>query len=204
MTKQLVVGVDIDGVLASFNRGFSQILFEQTGQRFLPNDEEPSCWAWPTAYGYTKDQESAAWAEVKRRVDFWATLKPMFGAQATIAELNLIMAAGHEVYYMTTRMGQSPWQQSLYWLQQQGALSPQVLICRSDKGGAAKTLGLSHFIDDKSANCESVKEANPECRVFLLSRRWNEYWHEEAPKRLIEVTPSTLHFLEEVGRDAKS
>lgn len=204
MHKQLVLGIDVDGVLADFNRGLKQILFEITGERKIDLNEEPNCWSWPTAYGYTKANENEAWDRINKSEDFWASLRPMFGAQAFLQELAFCRGAGHEVYFMTTRTGESPHLQSAFWIQQHGFSQPTVAICRNNKGGMAQTVGLTHFIDDKPDNCLSVRGACPDARIFLLRREWNTWFHDKAAADRIEVIPTTLHFMEEVSTDAKS
>jgi hypothetical protein len=190
--KQIVLGLDIDGVLADFNRDYRRKLIEVSGRSLIPEGEVPPCWQYAPAYGYTKEEDSRAWASIKADTTFWANLSEYRGAakflwaldvEATIADY----AGKPEIYFITTRPGLDVKVQTEEWLGGHGVDTPTVLISRGDKGLLAKGLGLTHFIDDRPENCYSVKEHSPDTAVFLLSWRYNEAAHEECRKRGISI-----------------
>lgn len=192
LMPQFRLGVDVDGVLADFNVGFHRLLEERTN-RGIPY-QEPTVWAWPTAWGYTREEESAAWEWVKHN-EFWALLQPMPELALTPAVSVLLGLAvnGHPVYFMTNRPGNGAWHETIYWLVKHGFPKPMVMITpeletkfknevigkEPSKGYIAKGLDLTHFIDDKPGNCVDVKQKSPKTRVFIITRGWNDTFDEK-------------------------
>lgn len=203
--KELKIGVDIDGVLADFNYGLKNVLWEITGERLISLSEEPKCWNWPTAYGYTQEHEDEAWRRIKANPTFWAGLQPFPFVPEQLVELAHARLAGHEVYFITTRTGIAPHLQTVYWLHANGFSTPTVLISTNGDGKAniAKGLRLTHMIDDKPENVLKIKKARPECSVTMLNRRWNQEAQGECAKRDITVRSTVAEFLQEVY-DAQS
>jgi uncharacterized HAD superfamily protein len=166
------LGIDIDGVLAEFNNGFAKVLRETAGRDLLPKDcSNPPVWDWPQHYGYSKEEVSTAWAEVSRGGTFWNDLGVVKGSESFCQDLPA--CPDDEVYFITARMGLNVKLQTEDWLEfHQLAHNPTVLIAY-DKGPLAKSLRLTHFIDDKAGNCSDVLVSSPETHVFLLDRNYN-------------------------------
>lgn len=218
--KQLKLGVDVDGVLADFNRGYLSILEHVSGGKkceLSTSGAEPNCWHWPERYGYTKAHADEAWRVIKASPMFWASLPPYLETEAVISTLRELYAHEHEVYFITNRMGLHPHAQTLGWLMNQGFPLPTVLVSE-DKGPIAKGLKLTHFIDDKPENCWEVDEEcntielsdgtrqrlkDAPCRVFMLKRAWNDHQRivEEASERGITIVPTLRHFFEELAHE---
>lgn len=174
------VGFDVDGVLADFTSGYIAKL-EKSGRRCtLGEGQDPHCWNWPVEYGFTKEDDDAAWRDIKQDPLFWASLKPMLEAHPAISVLKEMYNAGHEVYFITNRMGIGPHMQTVMFLSALGMPLPQVIICEK-KGPLAEGLALTHFIDDKFENVCDVaaytldkKTKLPTCKVFLLNKAYNK------------------------------
>ena len=211
MTKLISIGVDVDGVLADFTESYNKILSRLHGEDLLKG-EDPPCWYWPTAIGYTAEHDAQAWKEIKESPDFWARLRPTLEAAPTLIGLSHSYANGHNVYFLTDRMGIAPHMQTAAWLMAHGyAGPPQVLLTCAVKdkegksvgvkGHAAKALALTHFIDDKPENCIDVKLMNPLCRVAMLSKRYNRLQHELVQAAGVEVTTTINEFFRSIGRE---
>lgn len=177
MAEKYCLGFDLDGVLADFIRGAYKIL-NDIRPLIKDTTEEPSTWNFPEEqFGYTKDE----WAEARKRYwasdTFWFNLAPMFDAERVLYVLTQAYIEGHKVYFLTDRAGEQAHAQTVAWLTRHGyEMVPQVLLTKAGtKGHAAKTLQLTHFIDDKPENCYDVREASPNTKVFLFKRRWNDY-----------------------------
>lgn len=212
----MIIGVDCDGVLADFTYGYKNKLFEVSGVRRIGLNEDPTMWYWAQGQaGYTPAEDSAAWASIKTDPMFWATLPPYANTRRVLNELDELMLAGHEVYYITHRMGVAPHLQTRAWLEQNGAVAgPQVLIVRdhvfpggkepANKGHLAKGLGLTHLIDDKPENCLDVKAASPLCDVYLLEQPWNEKQRPQCKDAGIRITPSFSYFFQDLREYANA
>jgi 5'(3')-deoxyribonucleotidase len=179
-----IIGVDIDGVLADFNKGFREVLKTVSGRDLFNGEVWPPCWDWPTHYGYTPEEIAAAWQAVATNPTFWSSLdhyedaRPML--KALVAQ---VREEDAEVYFITSRYESKGLHgQSLMWLLRKSlgflrpgeAVLPTVVIARGNKGLLAQGLGLTHFVDDKPENCVSVALANPRCVVVLLRRSYNQ------------------------------
>lgn len=207
MNKKYCLGFDLDGVLADFIRGAYGILNE-INPRIKDTSEEPHTWNFPEEqFGYT----AAEWKECRERYwaseTFWFTLQPMFECEQALTVLTQAYAEGHHVYFITDRAGKRVHEQTVMWLVKNGyALMPQVLLTKAGtKGHAAKTLQLTHFIDDKPENCYDVREASPQTKVFLFRRRWNDYPEVRAncQSRGITIVSSIREFFEALAEEEK-
>jgi len=188
MNNQQIIGIDIDGVLANFNKAYRAKLIEVTGRDLIPEEvcrsgklgEEPPVWNYAPHYGYTKDEDRATWKAIRESGTFWESLAQLPDADDFLWDLDVRAETDPpserpEVYFITTRPGTDVKGQTVRWLSESGIVNfPTVLITRGDKGQLAAGLGLTHFLDDKPENCIDVTLARPECAVFLLSCKYNE------------------------------
>lgn len=178
------IGIDIDGVLADFVPDYQRLHVKLTGRdTFVEGDNiDPPTWHWPALRGYTPAETSTVWATIMADPNFWKRLVPM---RHNIDSLSRVYRglgeAGHEVYFVTTRIGILAKQQTEMWLRQwvvgfgaPGGPEVTVLIARfGQKGLIAKGLGLDCFIDDNYDNCVEVVRDSPATRTYLLNRRYN-------------------------------
>lgn len=221
MSKTFRLGVDLDGVLCDFNYSFIEMLEKVSGKQSTHDKrQEPLTWAYPTSIGFTKEDENNAWAAVRQSFSFWMTLKPLFEAQQAMGVLAGMSTAGHDIYFITTRMGQAPQLQSQAWCAIHGFEAPSVLIAANSeaKGLLAKGLDLTHFIDDKPSNCFAVDDAcnidpetklpyeTPRCQIFLRKAAWNDYpeFIEECQRRGIMIVTSLRAFFEELIKEERA
>jgi hypothetical protein len=190
----MIIGCDIDGVLADFSGAYLKALQHTTGRGpAQPVIGRFPMWDWPERFGYTPEDTATVWKDIAGSINFWAGLHPFMEAGPTLATLFNLYQHGHPVYFLTNRtQGVHIHAQTMAWLMAYGFPAPQVLLC-GDKGSVAKGLTLTHFIDDKPENCWEVKDARPECQVFLL-RRFDECPEAEALQRKVTVITSCRSF----------
>lgn len=186
----MIVGVDLDGVLARFEDGYAPILtryaaalghkveFPKLGQIA----EWPDEWDWDkTALlqaGLTdkemKAVRNAAWNEINARADFWMTLPAHEGAMEF---LEFLTALPCDTYFITQRSSATAKLQTEFWLMANGLeYFPTVLVQRtreSSKGIMCHALGITHYIDDKDENCVDVQTTSPKTLGVMLARPWN-------------------------------
>ena len=178
------VGCDVDGVLACFVTGFADRLAEIAGDkvvngavlRQLAKDTAafPTVWDWPQLHGYTNDDVRAAWESVEQDDTFWQNL-PVIEPEA-VELLNALAMDGHEVYFLTARLGIKAKWQTEQWLLAHGMLMPTVIITEQ-KAPVAKALELDCYIDDKLSNVNlvmrSARAGHSYTRVYIKDRLHN-------------------------------
>lgn len=171
------IGFDVDGVLADFNKTFIERVIAVTGKDlFPPRPFDIPCWDYPQHYGYTHDECSAVWEEIKADDSFWYTLYPYEGVVDFLAKLD---SSVHDFYFITSRPGLTSKSQSENWLEFHGfgamtqAFSYPTVLISSEKGACAKALNLDLYIDDRDENCLDVHYLSPKTRTVMLARPWN-------------------------------
>lgn len=166
------IGIDIDGVLADFNTGYIDLIRRTTGIQLPPvSNVYPDVWHYERAAGVTKKQEHEVWEHI-RNSEFWGQLFPLKGTLEVLDKLTQLRYEGHEIYFITSRVGKKVKFQTERWLSLYGMNNPTVLIS-DKKGPVAQGLELDVFIDDKPENCADVQLASPKTRVFLLDQPYN-------------------------------
>ncbi len=177
----MVIGIDVDGILARFNNSFANIITKQTGVIFPQEDDTwPNVWDWDLAglrlAGYdekgAKEASRAAWKVVMEDFMFWKDLPAYDGADRFISELDKLNYADYSIYFITQRRGDDPKYQTEQWLDLHGFLHPTVLIS-GEKGELCHALNVDYYIDDKNENCVNVAKYSPSTKCYMLARPWN-------------------------------
>ncbi len=151
MAKTLVF--DVDGVLADFCYGFSDLAIRRFHQPFIApysNGGQPS-WEWSHYPGIPHDVISAMWAFIQESEIFWYDLLPLT-PRGEIEDMR-VTCRQFNVAYMTARPGDTAKQQTEDWLTEYGFPSGQVIIqadkpkgCHRLQGAGAEIVGI---IDDR-------------------------------------------------------
>lgn len=162
----MVIGIDIDGVLANFEAGFAPILTSVSGIKFprLNQPGWPDSWDWDLEAGITPKQQSAAWTKLKASPTFWLDLPTHPGA---IPFLQWLSNRSDDLYFITSRPGIAAKWQTERWLKRHGFFGAPTVLISGQKGLAAQALQLSHYIDDKWENCLDVIERSPSTKVYM-------------------------------------
>ena len=197
----MIIGVDVDGVLANFEAGYTKLLSKCAGGRIeVPSDFQPASWNYEETLGFTTREVSDSWEEIKRSPSFWRDLPPLPGAVDALNTLwrKFALAETHEVYFITTRPGLTARYQTELWLSRHGFPRPCVLICRGNKAPIVKNLGIRRFIDDKSETAIAVYEET-DSLVWLPRYAYNRDAQEYAKdKGKFTCIDSVTEFVEEI------
>lgn len=173
----------MDGVLANFNLSFGKLFIQQTGHNLfgdnweseLSRNEFPPVWNWESHAGYTPEQVGAVWAHIKQDIRFWRNLGYLPDAFKAVKKLNNLVNAGHDVYFLTNRMGQQAKLQSEKWLYDLGMNYPTVVMA-ADKLPLIKAIGLNLFIDDNYETVLEVAAANLDgLKLYLRRAPYNQF-----------------------------
>ena len=143
------VGLDIDGVLADFNKAV------KTKYNI---ENKPTAWY----YSYTFD--SKLWNELKGDKDFWLNIEPYFDGASIPFE---------PVYYVTHRPVPKEWVEE--WLEKHHFPCVPVIVTNGSKVDAIKELNLDIFVDDKYDNFKELN--NNGIFTYLYTQPWNERYN---------------------------
>lgn len=170
----LKIGIDIDGVLANFWKGYEELHIEIAGADLFGDHKwphmEPQCWDWPETFGYTKDHTKEVWRRISKSPLFWTALDPLpefYPFRDWITDNDK-----DEIYFITNRLGTYPKLQTEVWFGKHQIPYATVLISE-EKGLCCAALDLELYIDDKQENIDDVERDSPETNAFLLTRPYN-------------------------------
>lgn len=192
----MIVGVDIDGVLANFCEGYAHLLTKMTGMEFPQLNQKgwPDTWYWDRAAGLQKKDENAAWEFIKKDSDFWYKLSPLKDARTFLMNLPI----DHDYYFVTNRPGLSAKRQTEAWLYRWGGSLHQTVLLSAKKADVCKALDIDFYLDDKQENCDDVKNFAPKTKGYMLATGYNS----EIPG--VPRIEGVLDFLEVIKNAAKS
>lgn len=95
----LIIGLDIDGVLADFTRAYRAIAHDLHGVPIHGGGAQPT---WHP-HDLTDEQDAAVWAEINASGGlFWRRLDPVV-TPGEVSDLNALVADGYSVAYVTAR-----------------------------------------------------------------------------------------------------
>lgn len=173
------IGFDVDGVLAEFCKAYEEVFVRQTGRNtFEPFEVNvgPRSWDWPTdLYGYTMEETTRVWNEIKSDPKFCKQLPPLPDMGRLADWLRGSFGQNqhkHDIYYITSRVGPYAKIGTEDWLMNQGVFLPTVLIVSGKtKGDVAAGLKLDLFVEDNKENAETVAMAG--VPTYLIDRAYN-------------------------------
>jgi len=171
------IGIDLDGVLANFNRRFLDILNMQTGRNeVLRGDPQSFAWA-QEQFGFTDEQVDHAWEYINETKGlFWNTLAPFHGTVDALRRLRrLAWRKEVDVYFITFRSGQGVKEATEEWLDAMGFRNPTVILAAwGTKGVIAAALQLNVLVDDLPDVLHSVWNIGAPTRTYLVKRDYNK------------------------------
>lgn len=166
----VVLGFDIDGVLADFVTAFSRLLTDRTGKN-VP--EVADRWDWYKQAGVTQAEEIAAWDWIQAHPWWWYEVGSLPGADEVLRQIRNYSPTDLAAYFITYRPRSAKvWTET--WLDERWVENPTVLMV-SSKGAVASSLGITHLIDDRPEYCIDVYRASDETiDVTLLATSYNK------------------------------
>lgn len=168
------LGVDVDGVLADFNGNFIERYITVIGEdKFPARPFEIKSWNYPEDdYGYSVEQTGNVWSSIKRDRSFWQDLPPYEDTHDAMRQLSRLSWEEHDIYFITSRMGVKAKQQTEDWIMNNGFSDYPTVLISSEKGLCARALKLDFYIDDRTENCEDVRD-HAMANCVMLARSWN-------------------------------
>lgn len=159
------IGFDIDGVLANFTAAYQRLVVEVAGvDRFQPGDiTNPPCWNWPEYRGYSTAVVQEVWRRIAASESFWFELGILDGAD-TLRHVIGSLEDDHDVYFITSRVGQAVKRQTEAWLEEQIGMQIPTVLISNEKALCMVALSLDAYIDDNLDNVRS-------CEVALQNER---------------------------------
>ncbi len=165
----MVVGLDIDGVVADFLSPFLSFVENKTGSGPIPAESVTDF----TFQGHPVLSEEVVWKcmeEVSSNSDFWLGLSSLITVEAWQALEEL--SQKKRLMFLTNRSGHRGYDIEVVtrdWLKTQGVSNPLVYFTQKWKGELVDELGVRLFMDDRQENCEDV--ANKSQAIVLMPHR---------------------------------
>lgn len=184
----MIVGVDVDGILADFNTGYIQLLGKIAPEvKFPPvGDTYPDTWNYHLAAGVTKEQNRKSWDWIRDDKRFWFELNPYEGAVQFLVWLKGF-SRNNDVYFITNRSGSTAKFQTERWLHKAGYPEPTVLLSQF-KATTCNALEVDYYVDDKNENCKDVWTNARKTKCYMLRRPWN------SPQETVPVIDRLVEF----------
>lgn len=180
------LAIDVDGVLAVFNNDYAKLIKKYGGPDFPKNGPDwPPCWNWEA--DVDAGIKKQCWDEITAEgSSFWHDLSPNPTTPHELTLLNNLAKEGHEVFFLTNRMGHNAKLQTEKWLYEYGIDYPTVILV-GDKLPLIKLMKIEFFVDDRPETIWEVAAAAKEHRlpvqgrVFLKEMPYNrEHRHKES------------------------
>lgn len=183
------LSIDIDGVLADFDRPFCTLLEDVTG-RPCPY-EDPDVWEWPAKRGFTNEEEGKAWNTIRTHPNWWMGLPTYPDSLLNFNELR-----GVDVYFVTARSTPYAKMVTERWLKANYTIDYPTVITSKDKGLVCKALHIDAHIDDKPEHLVDIKMHAPFTRCYLRNRKHNEPARPYLAKLGVVLTDSFQTFID--------
>jgi len=144
--ERLRIGLDVDGVIADFSKGFCK--------RF--NIDSGNNW-WKHSYALKNNK---IWDEISNDKSFWLELEPLLKQEDFPVE---------PICYITARKN-AEWTKE--WIELQKFATRPVISCYDkSKVKTIKEFDLDVFVDDKIEHYYEIKASGVRC--FLMTQPWN-------------------------------
>lgn len=179
----MIVGLDIDGVVADFLSAFLRLLETRLGNGPIAAETIRS-------FNF-KDHpflsEEVVWKcmeEVSYAPEFWENLSSLILPEdwSRLEELS----RNSRLVFITHRYVRETYsihEISCEWLRRHGISHPAVYFTQEPKGRLVQDLGLSLFMDDRFENCQEIAE-NTKATVLMPHRSYNQNFAHPRVKRI--------------------
>lgn len=172
MTHKTIV-FDVDGVLADFMMGFTQVAYHLFGAKQVEpySQVQATQWYWHPDYEESEITQALAFTQTSR--DFWKNLDCLVGESDR--GLFSVNEDQYNIYFATHRSAPNAKQQTETWLVRKfGMLKPTVVITKN-KGEFCKAVAADYAIDDKAENACCIAWLSPGTQSFILDRPYNQF-----------------------------
>lgn len=177
--RKLIVGFDIDEVLAEFDTVFC----ERLGVT-VPKGWEPKHWDYAQReFGLSDTFVEAVWSGLDD--SFWLNLMPQEGVK--YAKLCNPYELGMPVdrVFITARKGVNALEQTSKWLEKHQIFNSSIIIS-PHKGAICKLLNVDFYIDDNLENAVDFYH-NTGRRAYLLDRLYNRTTDPISESRVMRI-----------------
>ncbi len=188
----MIVGLDIDGVVADFLSPFLSFVENKTGSGPIAPDSIIDF----TFQGHpvlTEEVVCKCMEEVSSDPGFWERLSSLITAEAW-HDLECL-SQKKRLIFLTNRSGHRGYDIETVtcgWLNKQGISNPVVYFTQKWKGELADELGVRLFMDDRQENCEDV--ANKSQAIVLMPHRsYNQLCAHPRVKRVWNFNELFVH-----------
>jgi len=162
--SQMRIGVDLDGVVANFTKGWTEYYEEEFGKKILEEDI--------TSWGLSEPL-----THFKEDMGFWKWAKDINGSsifrnlevyEDSVETLNELSKSGHEIVILSSK----PWwsiHDTLIWLGENKIPTKEIHFIE-DKW----TIDCEVYIDDAPYQLENFKEKVPDKKIIRYVRTYNK------------------------------
>ena len=162
--SQMRIGVDLDGVVANFTKGWTKYYEEEFGKKILEDDIQ----SWGLSEPLTHFKED---------LDFWKWAKDINGSsifrnlevyENSVETLNELSKSGHDIVIISSK----PWwsiHDTLMWLGENKIPTKEIHFIE-DKW----TIDCEVYIDDAPYQLENYKENTVDKKIIRLVRSYNK------------------------------
>jgi len=190
----MIIQFDIDGVLADFVQGFTTL-----ARKWFPDVPVTRTADQPLWSGFprmTKGQIDVIWREVTGSWAFWQGLDAL-ESPALFWRLDDLRAR-HELYFVTSRPGETAKVQTEAWLHRRGIYNPTVIIS-GKKAEIAKAIKANFSIEDKPSNGSCIDwMTDGRTKSYLINRPYNRMPNEFLASGVKRVN-TVSEFIDEVN-----
>ncbi len=188
----MIVGLDIDGVLADFLAPFLQLLENRTGHAPIL-EESITDFTFSEHPLLSEEIVMNCLEEVSYDPDFWQKLSPLItpGEWQRLDELS----REERLFFVTHRYVRETYDSheiTCNWLKMHGISRPVVHFTKESKAPLVQNLGIQFFMDDRWENCRDVAE-NTNAVVLMPHRPYNRSFQHPSIKRVQEFGELFTH-----------
>lgn len=163
---------DVDGVLANFTDAYHELASDMFDVE-IPSGPPPT-WDW-LEETLGSEKIDRVWNHIKQDRYFWRDLAPLI-SDTDAERINYLQNNRVDQYFVTSRVGIAPKEQTEVWLRHHLFLEAPTVIVSSRKADAANALKANYTIDDKAGNVLVVYyNSPPERKVYIYDTPYNRF-----------------------------
>lgn len=170
------IGVDLDGVVADFYKGFTTLARNKFGDHIelvcgIKDKEKFSTWKLEKIMNLTKEEVKEMMNYINNNPSFYESLGLLEANTWEQFKKLYCNRQDYEITFITSRKSSqnvSVREISKWWLAKHGWENPSVIVT-DEKGITCKLLGIEKFVDDSLKNCLDIHgHCQDSCEVFIL------------------------------------